>query len=70
MNSGDCSWNCTNPKGKEGHMKTDTNTHTELLAVDELARRVYESRTNFTKLCEALEALYAHYDAEEISQAA
>ena len=50
-------------------MKTDTQNQ-ELLAVNNLARKVYNSRSNFTKLMEALEELYAHYDNSEVSKAA
>jgi hypothetical protein len=46
-------------------MKTDTNNE---LAINDLARRVYDARTNFTKLMAALEDLYAHYDNSEVNQ--
>ena len=54
-------------------MKTDTNPPTdlvELIEVKDLARKVYESRKNFTNLCEALEHLYAHFDKVEVRKAA
>jgi hypothetical protein len=65
----------TNRIGKEGNMTYtlpdsfgfDT---TELIAVQRLARNIYESRKNFTEMCEALEELFAHYDAKKVSKAA
>ena len=41
-----------------------TGTYNELLAVKQLAKNVYDARTNFTDLCTALEHLYEHFDVE------
>jgi hypothetical protein len=41
-----------------------TGTYNELLDVKRLAREVYSARSNFTKLCMALEKLYEHFDEE------
>ena len=45
-------------------------TYQELLTVEGLARRVFQARSNFTKLCAALEELYGHFDLVEGKKAA
>jgi hypothetical protein len=37
-------------------------TFNELQTVKDLAENVYQSRSNFTELCAALEILYKHFD--------
>lgn len=39
-----------------------TETYYELIKVKQLAESVYQVRDNFTKLCDALIKLYAHFD--------
>lgn len=39
-------------------------TYDKLLKIKRLARDVYDARTNFSLLCDALEKLYAHFDEE------
>ena len=41
-----------------------TGTYNELLAAKQLAKNVYDARTNFADLCRALEHLYEHFDAK------
>ena len=41
-----------------------TGTYNELLAIKQLAKNVYDARTNFTDLCKALEHLYEHFDVK------
>jgi len=60
---------------RKGNMITDTlppvistGTYNELIEVKRLADDVYQARTNFTKLCDALEKLYAHFDKSVTSK--
>jgi hypothetical protein len=45
------------------------NYYNELTTVQDLARNIYKSRTNFTNLCAALELLYTHFDDVEAQAA-
>lgn len=48
-------------------IKNDPN---ELQTVRRLALDIYDARSNFQELCEALEKLYEHFDAKKDERAA